>query len=47
MHCTHDPETINRMEGAPAANKLFMPEPTVRYNAGTNTIDLFTDVVLV
>ena len=34
MHRTHDPGTTNRMEGAPAANKLFMPEPTVKYNAG-------------
>ena len=29
-----DPGTTNRMEGAPAANKLFMPEPTAKYNAG-------------
>ena len=34
MHCTHDPGTTNHMAGAPAANKLFMPEPTARYNAG-------------
>ena len=34
MHRTHNPGTINRMEGAPAANKLFMPEPTIKYNAG-------------
>ena len=34
MHRTHDPGTTNRMEGAHAANKLFMPEPTARYNAG-------------
>ena len=34
MHRTHDPGTINRMEGAPTANKLFMREPTVKYNAG-------------
>ena len=34
MHCTHDPGTINRTKGAPAANKLFVPEPTVKYNAG-------------
>ena len=34
MHRTHDPGTINRTEGAHAANKLFMPEPTTRYNAG-------------
>ena len=35
MHCTHDPGTTNHMEGAHAANKLFVPEPTARYNAGT------------
>ena len=34
MHRINDPETTNRMEGAPAANRLFVPEPTVRYNAG-------------
>ena len=34
MHHTHDPGTINCTEGTPAANKLFMPEPTVKYNAG-------------
>ena len=34
MHHTHNPGTINHTEGAPAANKLFMPEPTVKYNAG-------------
>ena len=34
MHHTHDPGTINHTEGAPTANKLFMPEPTTRYNAG-------------
>ena len=34
MHCTHDPGKINRTEGTPAANKLFVPEPTARYNAG-------------
>ena len=34
MHCTHAPWTINCTEGAPAANKLFVPEPTARYNAG-------------
>ena len=34
MHSTHDPGTTNRTEGAPAANKLFMPEPTVKSNAG-------------
>ena len=34
MHRTHDPGTTNRTEGTHAANKLFMPEPTARYNAG-------------
>ena len=34
MHRTPDPGTINHMEGAPAANKRFVPEPTVKYNAG-------------
>ena len=34
MHRTHDPGTTNRMEGAHTANKLFVPEPTTRYNAG-------------
>ena len=34
MHHTHDPGTNNRMEGALAANKLFMPEPTAKFNAG-------------
>ena len=34
MHCTNDPGTTNCMEGAPVANRLFMPEPTVRYNTG-------------
>ena len=34
MHRTHDPGTTNRTEGAPAANKLFVPGPTARYNAG-------------
>ena len=34
MHHIHDPGTINHMEGAVAANKLFMPEHTVKYNAG-------------
>ena len=35
MYHTHDPGTTNRMEGAHAANKLFVPGPTVKYNAGT------------
>ena len=34
MHCTHDRGTTNRMEGTPAANKLFVPEHTIKYNAG-------------
>ena len=34
MHRTHDPGTINCTEGAPAANKLFVPKPTARCNAG-------------
>ena len=34
IHRTPDPGTINHTEGAPAANKCFMPEPTVKYNAG-------------
>ena len=40
MHCTHDPGTTNRMEGAHAANKLFMPEPTEIYNTGIQYIRL-------
>ena len=34
MHHTHDPGTTNPTEGAPAANKLFVPEHTAKYNAG-------------
>ena len=34
MHRTPNPGTISRMEGAPAANKHFVPEPTTKYNAG-------------
>ena len=34
MHRTHDPGTTNRTEGAHAANRHFVPEPTARYNAG-------------
>ena len=34
MHRTHDPGTTNRTEGTSAANKLFVPEPTAKYNAG-------------
>ena len=34
MHRTHDPGTTSLTEGAPAANKRFVPEPTAKYNAG-------------
>ena len=34
MHRIRDPGTINHTEGAPAANKLCMPEHTVKFNAG-------------
>ena len=34
MHRTHNPGTTNRMEGALAANKLFTPELTAKFNAG-------------
>ena len=34
MHRTRDPGTINHTEGAPTANKLFMPEHTIKFNAG-------------
>ena len=34
MHHTHDPGTINHTDGTPTANKLFVPEPTTKYNAG-------------
>ena len=34
MPTTNDPGTTNHTEGALAANRLFMPEPTVKYNAG-------------
>ena len=34
MHHTHDPGTTNHMEGTHAANTLFVPEPTARYNTG-------------
>ena len=36
MHCTPDPGIISHTEGAPAANKCFVPEPTVKYSAGTH-----------
>ena len=35
MHRIPDPGTISHTEGAPAANKPFVPEPTVKYSAGT------------
>ena len=35
MHRTPDPGKVSHTEGAPAANKRFMPEPTVKYSAGT------------
>ena len=34
MHHTHDPGTVNHMEGTHAVNRRFVPEPTTRYNAG-------------
>ena len=34
MHRIHDLGTINHTEDAPAANKCFVPEPTIKYNAG-------------
>ena len=34
MHRTPDPGTINHMEGVPTVNKRFVPEPTIKYNAG-------------
>ena len=34
MHRTPDPGTTNRTEGALAANRLFVPEPTEKFNAG-------------
>ena len=36
MHHTPNPGIISHTEGAPAANKRFMPEPTVKYSAGTH-----------
>ena len=36
MHRTPDRGTVSHMEGTPAANKRFVPEPTVKYNAGTH-----------
>ena len=34
MHRTQDPGTTNHTEGTLAANKLFMPGPTEKFNAG-------------
>ena len=34
MHHTQDLGTTNHMADAPAANKLLVPEPTEKYNAG-------------
>ena len=34
MHRINNPGTTNRTEGTPPANRLFVPMPTVRYNAG-------------
>ena len=34
MHRTHDPGTTNHTEGTPAANELFVQEPTAKYNTG-------------
>ena len=36
MHRTPYPGIISHTEGAPAANKRFVPEPTVKYSAGTH-----------
>ena len=36
MHRTPDRGTVSHTEGAPTANKRFVPEPTVKYNAGTH-----------
>ena len=47
MHHTHDPGTTNHTEGAHAANKLFVPELPQDTTQVSNTVDLFTDVVLV
>ena len=34
MHRTHNPGTTNHMEGTLTAKKLFVPEPTAKFNAG-------------
>ena len=36
MHRTPNCGTVSYKEGAPAAYKRFVPEPTVKYNAGTH-----------
>ena len=36
MHRTPNPGTISHTEGAPAANKRFVPEPTIKYSTGTH-----------
>ena len=36
MHRTPNRGTVSHTEGAPAANKRFVPEPTVKYSAGTH-----------
>ena len=36
MHRPPDPGTISLMEGAPTANKRFVPEPTEKYSTGTH-----------
>ena len=36
MHRTPDRGTVSHTEGAPAANKPFVPEPTGKYNEGTH-----------
>ena len=35
MHCIRDLGITNHTAGAPAANKLYMPEPTKKFNADT------------
>ena len=36
MHHSPNPGIISHTEGTPAANKHFVPEPTVKYSAGTH-----------
>ena len=36
MHHTPDPGTVSHTEGAPAVNNHFVPEPTLKYSAGTH-----------